>query len=225
MTSEIAKLEQNINKSSQLKSDSKLKRQRAHVKENSDSEDSGSISNQFSKKMKKRDIKKQDFAIAQKIKEMNAQQFNELPKTVKQFMKKSHTELFAKFGQCHQCKAKSAYVYGCFKNWSPTSCKPTFCLDCLMGQYKENPVLIVQKQSEWKCPFKRKICTCSACKGVPEENALLTGTGIRLDDEDDNRFNELDPKPKLEFTQELISQLFGENQEKETPVQEDKKED
>ncbi|KRX07419.1 hypothetical protein PPERSA_03252 [Pseudocohnilembus persalinus] len=70
---------------------------------------------------------------------------------------------YAKMANCHMCKMKNKFVYGCYKHYTATSCNKMFCIDCLMHGFNENIILIVQNAQEWKCPYKRKVCKCKGC--------------------------------------------------------------
>lgn len=50
---------------------------------------------------------------------------------------------FSKLANCHMCKRKNKYVYGCYKNWVPTSCNKFFCLDCMLNGIGENILLVI----------------------------------------------------------------------------------
>ena len=67
------------------------------------------------------------------------------------------------------CKRKNKFVYGCYRNWIPTSCNKFFCIDCLVNGLKENIVLIIQKEDSWKCPYNKKTCLCRHCLNKKED--------------------------------------------------------
>lgn len=46
-------------------------------------------------------------------------------------------------GNCHMCKNKNKFVYGCYKHYTATSCNKMFCVDCLLHGFNENIILIV----------------------------------------------------------------------------------
>mmetsp|Transcript_76911 Transcript_76911/g.89365 ORF Transcript_76911/g.89365 Transcript_76911/m.89365 type:complete len:186 (-) Transcript_76911:61-618(-) len=78
---------------------------------------------------------------------------------------------FLKTAPCHLCKRKKL-VYGCFKDYIPTSCNKMFCTSCLEEVYKENILDIVGKSSSWVCPYKRGACVCKSCTGLADQKGI-----------------------------------------------------